>query len=399
MMRAFGCSEAMTTNVAAMRLPCHNDVLLPMGSAEMGENEVLQSEPLKLVWKGDSGILEALPSPTDSSSSSRKEPARIDGGTQLMEGGIGGVNLDAAIGSGTPVSYFPSTGADLPFQGRGRAGGMEPVGVIGEGMEWNSSQESCQSTAESFGHSDWGHAEWSHQEATNAANDTHHLHHPAESSTSTADSFSHSDWAHAEWAHADEVHNSAAECRWHNSAKAMGTISEDGHIFTKVETRGKRSILNNRGAPVELSPICMVFDASLRRGGFHQFHYQILDGELGAADGAGFVFDKQVRRNNIQRIRSVFLNQRGRICVRNNGQVTKLGGQLPPLSVGMCLELLIDLDNQWLRFSVYNGAGTLEGTGEVSLEGRFGLEDGAGVTSRSGFFCAVVTKDVCISIA
>jgi len=192
---------------------------------------------------------------------------------------------------------------------------------------------------------------------------------------------------------------SSAECRWHNSAKAMGTISEDGHVFTKVETRGKRSILNNRGTPVELSPICMVFDASLRRGGFHQFHYQILDGELGAADGAGFVFDKQVRRNNIQRIRSVFLNQRGRICIRNNGQVTKLGGQLPPLSVGMCLELLIDLDNQWLRFSVYNGGGRLEGTGEVSLEGRFGLEDAATSTSRSGFFCAVVTKDVCISIA
>mmetsp|Transcript_10783 Transcript_10783/g.24636 ORF Transcript_10783/g.24636 Transcript_10783/m.24636 type:complete len:350 (+) Transcript_10783:133-1182(+) len=190
-----------------------------------------------------------------------------------------------------------------------------------------------------------------------------------------------------------------SECRWHNSAKAMGTISEDGHIFTKVESRGKKSIVNNRGNRVELSPLCMVFDSSLRKGGMHQFHYQILDGEIGAADGAGFVFDKQVRRNNIQRIRSVFLNQRGRICVRNNGHVTKLGGApLPPLSVGMSIELFIDLDAQYLRFAVLSSTGELEGAAEVSLDGHFGMEDGFNSATHSGFFCAVVTKDICVSI-
>merc|ERR1719412_2358773 len=103
--------------------------------------------------------------------------------------------------------------------------------------------------------------------------------------------------------------------------------------------------MGNKGVSVAVSSICMVYDESLRCGGIHQYNYQILNGQVGAADGAGFVFDSKVRRNNIQRMRSVFLNQRGRICLRNNQQVTKLRAQLPPLTVGVCLTLLIDLDS------------------------------------------------------
>jgi hypothetical protein len=186
------------------------------------------------------------------------------------------------------------------------------------------------------------------------------------------------------------------QCRWHKSAETVGVISDDGHVFTK--TAGpRRSRVSNRGATVELASICMVFDASLRSGGVHRYCYQIMDGELGAADGAGFVFDSKVRRNNIQRMRSVFLNQRGRICLRNNQHVTKLEVQLPPLTVGVCLDLLVDLDAYVARFNVHNAQGVIVGSADVNLEGLFDLGLGHGQL-RSGFFCAVVTGSITIGL-
>jgi hypothetical protein len=188
------------------------------------------------------------------------------------------------------------------------------------------------------------------------------------------------------------------ECRWHKSAETVGIISSDGHVFTK--TAGpRRSRVSDRGARVELASICMVFDASLRCGGVHRYCYRIMEGELGAADGAGFVFDSKVRRNNIQRMRSVFLNQRGRICLRNNRQVTKLQAQLPPLTVGCLLTLLIDLDSLMARFHVSSSQGLVGASANVNLDGLF--DTSLGVSNgqlRSGFFCAVVTGNITIGI-
>jgi len=185
-------------------------------------------------------------------------------------------------------------------------------------------------------------------------------------------------------------------CRWHKSAETVGVISEDGHVFTK--TAGpRRSRMSDRGARVELASLCMVFDQSLRSGGTHRYCYRIMAGELGAADGAGFVFDSKVRRTNIQRMRSVFLNQRGRICLRNNQQVTKLQAQLPPLTVGVTLTLAVDLDAPMARFSIIDANGEHSGSADVSLEGLFDQSLGSGQL-RSGFFCAVVTGDITVGL-
>jgi len=205
-------------------------------------------------------------------------------------------------------------------------------------------------------------------------------------------------------------------CRWHRSANTVGVVSEDGHVFTKTAIGRQKMCLGSRGRPVELAALCMVFDESLRCGGTHRYHYRILDGEVGAADGAGFVFDSKVRRNNIQRMRSVFLNQRGCVCIRDHERVKKLGVRLPPLGAGMSLALHIDLDALYLQFIVYSAEGNPIGMADVSVGGFFWSEEGSQNNGSSncraeakkasemqlpgsGFFCAVVTKEVSVGLA
>jgi hypothetical protein len=194
---------------------------------------------------------------------------------------------------------------------------------------------------------------------------------------------------------------SRRDCRWHKSAGTVGIVSDDGHVFTKFNCDNTRKVrTNSRGTVMELSKICMVFDESLRCRGSHQFNYKILHGQVGRADGAGFVFDSQLRRNNIQRMRSVFLNQRGCICFRDHQTVSNLGAQLPPLTAGMFLALRIDLDRLSLSFTVSSSDGFVTGVAEVSLEDFFlSVQKMAGTPPpRSGFFCAVLTKDISVSL-
>mmetsp|Transcript_10809 Transcript_10809/g.24412 ORF Transcript_10809/g.24412 Transcript_10809/m.24412 type:complete len:404 (+) Transcript_10809:69-1280(+) len=186
-------------------------------------------------------------------------------------------------------------------------------------------------------------------------------------------------------------------CRWHESAKTVGVVSGDGHVFTKVGTK-RKVCMRSQGTPVELAAICMVFDETLRCGGMHNYNYRILNGELGSADGAGFVFDSKVRRKNIQQMRSVFLNQRGCICVRDHEHVRKVGAQLPPLMAGMSLNLHINLDSFYLQFQVYGIDGILSGCADISLVGCFS-GNCVGESFQSGFFCAVVTKEISVSLA
>lgn len=193
-----------------------------------------------------------------------------------------------------------------------------------------------------------------------------------------------------------EESSDASPCRWHHSAHNVGVISDDGHVFTKAAGPTRNSG-KARGKATELSTLCMVFDESIRCGGVHHYNYQILGGELRVADGAGFVFDSKVRRNNIQQMRSVFVNQRGHICMRNNKSVVKLQERVPPLHVGAFLTLNVDLDNLTVTFSICDEWGTVIGSVNVSLHVML---DGSFAPNklRSGFFCAVVTGDISVSL-
>lgn len=176
--------------------------------------------------------------------------------------------------------------------------------------------------------------------------------------------------------------------RWHHSAELVGALSEDGHVFRKAAgPRQKR--VRDTGVGYELATICMVFDASLRCAGRHTYRFTLLDGDLGPADGAGFVFDTRVRRRPLHQMRAVFLNQRGTVCLRKGQQVTKLPVQLPRLRQGGCLTLVVDLDRHAAHFCIASKEGSVEGSADVRLEML--LSDYPGGLLRSGFFCAVVT--------
>jgi hypothetical protein len=191
----------------------------------------------------------------------------------------------------------------------------------------------------------------------------------------------------------------AQQCRWHESGGVVGVISEDGHVFTK-KAGPKHSRVSDHGESYELATICMVFDSSLRCGGVHRYQFQVLGGELGPADGAGFTFDSKVRRRPIQRMSAVFLNQRGTICLRQRQHVNKLPKRLPPLAVGMLLTMFVDLNALKVRFMISRDGYTI-GSADVALGGLFEQQpEGAaeGESLHSGFFCAVVTGSVSVSL-
>merc|ERR1719469_280894 len=134
----------------------------------------------------------------------------------------------------------------------------------------------------------------------------------------------------------------------------------------------------------------MVFDSSLRYGGTHSYRFMLIEGDLGLADGAGFVFDTRVRRRPLGQMRAVFLNQRGIVCLRRGKHVSKLPVQLPRMAIGMQLTLSVNLDCLSARFEVMDAFGHVLGSADVWLHSL--LETNMRETElRSGFFCAVVT--------
>jgi len=201
------------------------------------------------------------------------------------------------------------------------------------------------------------------------------------------------------------------DSKWHSSALSAGDLSEDGHVFAKTRA-GPRKIHSNG---MMMSSLCMIFERNLRVGGVHRYHYSILKGSVGAADGVGFVFDSRIRRTNIQRMRSVFLNKHGQVCVRNLDSITKLPCSLPKLSEGVSVFLTVDLDRAAACFKMDDPRGEHCGTANFSF--AWLSPDRAGQPSlpvantadprpslpaasqvRSGFFCAVVTGGITVAL-
>ncbi len=140
-----------------------------------------------------------------------------------------------------------------------------------------------------------------------------------------------------------------------------------------------------------LAPLCMIYEKYLRGpSGIYPYRYEIVEGAVGLADGVGFVFDTQkVQRKNIQEMVSIFLNRHGNIVHRDGVSLHKLRTSLPQLCVGMVIELTADLVNGRIYFRVthkqrvyYVDVGFLKEAREY----------------RTGFFCAVVTNQIGVTL-
>lgn len=192
-----------------------------------------------------------------------------------------------------------------------------------------------------------------------------------------------------------------ADSKWHSSASSAGNLSEDSHIFAKPSACPRKSRSNG----MTLSSLCMIFERTLRVGGFHQYRYSILEGSVGAADGVGFVFDSRIRRTNIQRMRSVFLNKHGQVCLRNLDSITKLPGSLPRLTEGISVFLTVDLDHAAACFKMFDTCGKCCGVADLSFASllaapppRLQADRSYVQPVRSGFFCAIVTGNITVSL-
>jgi len=182
--------------------------------------------------------------------------------------------------------------------------------------------------------------------------------------------------------------------KWHSSTLVAGQLSEDGHVFARAHAGPRKSDLNGR----TLSSLCMLFERTLRVGGVHKYRYNIIQGCVGAADGVGFVFDSRIRRTNIQRMRSIFLNKRGQVCTRNFDSITKLPHSLPKLAEGVVVDMTVDLDRAEARFEMRDEHGQNCGTAELSFASLLSSIIAPGLSQASGFFCAIVTGTITVSL-
>jgi len=120
--------------------------------------------------------------------------------------------------------------------------------------------------------------------------------------------------------------------RFHEETRVMGWLSDDGRQFTKMQYKGRLSILTEN---------------VVHSSGLVQYALQFTAGNLSSADGVGFIFSSKLPcSKNIQRIASIFVNSAGRICLRAGAEVVRSNMSLQPLKVGDWIWLSVDFNDQ-----------------------------------------------------
>eukprot|EP00397_Hematodinium_sp_SG-2012_P032284 GEMP01034365.1.p1 GENE.GEMP01034365.1~~GEMP01034365.1.p1 ORF type:complete len:557 (+),score=131.46 GEMP01034365.1:259-1929(+) len=190
--------------------------------------------------------------------------------------------------------------------------------------------------------------------------------------------------------YADEPQRQSGSPQWHHSASSVGQVFEDGRVFVKKQAGQYK----DHWSGAQLPPLCILFERHLRIKGIHRCCFCIMEGNIGSADGVGFVFDTEIRRKNIQEVRSIFLNSHGQICQRNLSKVTKFSQHLPPFVIGCEIEIIINLNSWVVTFETRSHS--QKARGEVKISTRGG---GEMKLYESGFFCAVVTQSVALRLS
>jgi hypothetical protein len=178
--------------------------------------------------------------------------------------------------------------------------------------------------------------------------------------------------------------------RWHDESSTMGSLSESGKAFTKKEFDGRLS---------------MVTESSIHKSGVYRYIVYIEEGPMSVADGFGFVFSNALPcKKNIQKIDSIFINKKGKICARIHNEMEMLNtNSIGTIEPGSIIELIIDLDNLDATFSLYSpprGVDPSDLSILVREEGTFSnwmigtatssIESTVKKTGKVGHFCAVL---------
>lgn len=176
----------------------------------------------------------------------------------------------------------------------------------------------------------------------------------------------------------------------------MGHVSPDFRSFCKVGYEGRLSVVSES----------KVHDDS---EGVLRYLVQFAGGELSRADGVGFVFSSRLPcAKNIQRIVSIFVNQRGRICMRVFADIIRASAFIKNLEVGDWVEMVIDLPNKVATFNVWPStvtgwpalAGSPSSTAEFPYGNKLSKANQAG-TKQVNLSCghlACVVKNVGVTI-
>merc|ERR1719446_675152 len=145
---------------------------------------------------------------------------------------------------------------------------------------------------------------------------------------------------------------------FHQETKHMGLVDFDFRQFTKgPHTTDGRAIPKN-GYEGRLS---MVTESPVHNGGVHRYYVQFLSNcsELSPADGVGFVFSSKLPcAKNVQKIVSVYLNQRGCTCLRVFDTIVRGPSLKRPLELGDWIEMTIDLTAMSVRFNIWPSTST-----------------------------------------
>ena len=189
-----------------------------------------------------------------------------------------------------------------------------------------------------------------------------------------------------------KIHQSipVGDFRWHEESATMGLLSDSGKAFTKKEFDGRLS---------------MVTESSIHKSGVFRYVVYIEEGPMSVADGFGFVFSNALPcKKNIQKIDSIFINKKGKICARIHNEMEMLNtNSIGTIDVGSIIELIIDLDNLEGTFSLYSPPRGVD-PADLSIlardEGTFSnwmigtatscIESTIKKTGKVGHFCAVL---------
>lgn len=178
--------------------------------------------------------------------------------------------------------------------------------------------------------------------------------------------------------------------RWHEESATMGSLLDSGKSFTKREFDGRLS---------------MVTESSLHKSGVYRYVVYIEEGPMSVADGFGFVFSNALPcKKNIQKIDSIFINKKGKICARIHNEMEMLNtNSIGTIDVGSIIEIIVDLDRLEAGFSLYSPPRGIDPTTLSILvrdEGTFSnwmvgtantsIESTVKKTGRVGHFCAVL---------